>query len=216
MSKDARTAETRRRLMDGALETVRAQGISGASARSIAATAGVNQALIFYHFGSVDELLGAACLVSTESRVAVYRERLATVRTLRELLDVGRELQQAEREAGNVTVLAQMLAGSQGDPKLAEATRKALALWVAEIELTVRRLLAGSPLAELADPAGLARAAAAGFIGIELWAATDPEGAEAGLAALEQLTVLVEVVDGLGPVARRALKAKVRAANRSS
>lgn len=76
--------------------------------------------------------------------MAVYRERLATVRTLRELLDVGRELQQAEREAGNVTVLAQMLAGSQGDPKLAEATRKALALWVAEIELTVRRLLAGS------------------------------------------------------------------------
>ena len=38
-------------------------------------------------------------------------------------------------------------------------------------------LLAGSPLAEVADPAGLARAISAGFIGLELYEGVDPAGA---------------------------------------
>jgi hypothetical protein len=35
-------------------------------------------------------------------------------------------------------------------------------------------------------------------------------GAQRAFAALEQLAVLVEVVEDLGPVARRALRAKVK------
>ncbi|EWM11480.1 LOW QUALITY PROTEIN: TetR-family transcriptional regulator, partial [Kutzneria sp. 744] len=58
-------AETRQRLIDGAIETIRQHGIAGTSARTIAATAGVNQALVFYHFGSVNDLLKAACLAAT-------------------------------------------------------------------------------------------------------------------------------------------------------
>ncbi|MGW9038956.1 TetR/AcrR family transcriptional regulator, partial [Streptomyces sp. NPDC055721] len=58
---DARSQETRDKLLDGALRTLVEQGIAKASARAIATTAGVNQALVFYHFGSVDELLAAAC-----------------------------------------------------------------------------------------------------------------------------------------------------------
>lgn len=58
---DARSLETREKLLEGALRTLVEQGIAKASARAIATTAGVNQALVFYHFGSVDELLAAAC-----------------------------------------------------------------------------------------------------------------------------------------------------------
>jgi hypothetical protein len=43
-----------------------------------------------------------------------------------------------------------------------------------------------------------------------LVAASPPAGTEAGFAALEQLGVLIEVADQLGPVARRALNAKLR------
>ena len=50
--------DTRTRLLDGALETLRTRGIAGVSARTIAAAAGVNQALVFYHFGGVDETAG--------------------------------------------------------------------------------------------------------------------------------------------------------------
>ena len=69
-----------------ALRTLAEQGIAKTSARTIAAAAGVNQALVFYHFGSVDELLAAACRYGAEQVVARYRERLAEVGTLAELL----------------------------------------------------------------------------------------------------------------------------------
>jgi AcrR family transcriptional regulator len=40
-------ADTRQRLIDGAIETIRKHGITGTSARTIASAAGVNQALVF-------------------------------------------------------------------------------------------------------------------------------------------------------------------------
>src|SRR5262245_60597337 len=126
--------DTRAKLLDGALETLRTQGIAGASARSIAAAAGVNQALVFYHFGSVDELLAAAVRHGAEERVAVYRERFRSAATLRELLDLGRSMHADERAAGNLAVLAQMLAGGQTDARLAPATASGIGLWVAEVE----------------------------------------------------------------------------------
>ncbi len=203
-------ADTRQRLIDGAIDTIRRHGITGTSARTIAATAGVNQALVFYHFGSVHELLEAACLAATEARVAPFAAQLDEVSDLRQLLDLGRRLHAEERELGNVMVLGQLLAGAQADPALAKATSAALELWIRPVQRVLERLLAGSPLADLLDPAGLARAVCAGFIGLELFEGVDPAGAHAAFDALDRLAVLVDVVDDLGPVARRALRAKLR------
>ncbi|MDX3658991.1 TetR/AcrR family transcriptional regulator [Streptomyces sp. ID05-26A] len=203
-------ADTRQRLIDGAIETIRAHGLTGTTARSIAATAGVNQALVFYHFGTVHDLLQAACLAATRARVEPFAEQLGRITDLRQLLALGRTLHTAERAEGNVMVLAQLLAGAQTDPKLAEATAASLRLWITPIEDALTRLLAGSPVAELIDTAGLARAVSAGFIGLELYEGVDPDGAQAALDALDRLAVLIEVVDDLGPVAVRALRAKLR------
>jgi AcrR family transcriptional regulator len=202
--------DTRQKLIDGALAAIREHGIAGASARTVAAAAGVNQALVFYHFGTVDDLLAQACREATAQRVEHYRERLAAVGSLRELLDLGRLLHAEERAQGNVAVLAQLLAGAQTDDRLAAPTAEALGLWVAEIESVLVRVLAGTPMAGVADPAGLARAVSAAFIGMELFDGVDAAGAQRALDAVEQLAVLVEVVEDLGPVARRALRAKLR------
>lgn len=174
----------------------------------------MNQALVFYHFGTVDELLAAACRTGTAERVAHWSSRLGGVRSLRELLDVGRALHEEERVLGNVSVLAQMLAGAQTDERLAAPTAEALQLWVDEIESVLRRLLAGSPFAEVADIAGLARAVSAAFIGLELYDGVDRPGAERAMEALDQLAVLIEIVDDLGPIARRALQSKISRATR--
>ncbi|WP_433529299.1 TetR/AcrR family transcriptional regulator [Micromonospora sp. CA-263727] len=201
---------TREKLIDGALAAIREHGIAGVSARTIAAAAGVNQALVFYHFGSVDDLLAAACQSATAARVAVYRARFADVRSLRELLDLGRALHEQERAESNVAVLAQLLAGAQNDPRLAEPTAAALRLWTVEIEAVLHRLLDGSPAAPVADPPGLARAISAAFVGLELYEGVDPIGARSAFDALGRLATLVEVVDDLGPLARRAVRAKLR------
>lgn len=213
---ETRRDDTRRKLIDGAIETLRTRGIAGTTTRAIASAAGVNQALVFYHFGSVDGLVDAACRESTAERVAFYHDRFRAIRSLRELLALGRELNTAEREAGNVAVLAQVLAGARQDPGLASAARYALGLWVAQIEAVLRRILASSPVSELAAPADLAPAVAAAFIGFELYEGVDPEGTARALDTLETLSVLAEVLDDLGPVARLALRARLRHSGRSA
>lgn len=204
------SADTRTKLLAGALRTLTEQGLAKTSARTIAATAGVNQALVFYHFGSVDELLAAACQYGAEQRVAHYRERFARVGSLAELLELGRELHTEERAAGHVAVLAQLLAGAQTQPRLAPATAAGLGSWIEEIETVLARVLAGTPIAAFVDVAGLSRALAAGFVGLELYEGVDPEGALAALDALEQLSGLVGVLEDLGPVAQRAVRARLR------
>ena len=47
----AKSQETKTKLLEGALRTLVDQGTAKASARTIASPAGVNQALVFYHFG---------------------------------------------------------------------------------------------------------------------------------------------------------------------
>jgi AcrR family transcriptional regulator len=203
-------SDTRSRLLEGALETLRTKGIAGVSARTIASAAGVNQALVFYHFGSVDDLLAAACTYGAQRQLAAYAERLDAVRSLPELLMVGLELHRQERAEGNVIVLAQMLAGAQSESRLAPATAQALELWIAGIETVLRRVLAQSPLGAILDISGLAQSIAAAFIGFELYDAVDPVGAGQAIAAIAQLGVLIDVVDDLGPAARRVVRAKLR------
>jgi AcrR family transcriptional regulator len=212
---DSRSFDTRRKLMEGAVETLRARGIAGTSARAIAAASGVNQALIFYHFGSVEDLVDVACRQATAERVALYRPRLATVRSLRELLQIGREIRETERGSGGVVALAQVLAGAQQDARLAATARDSLAMWITEVEAAIGRLTVSTPIADIADPAGLAQGVAAAFIGIVLYEGANPEGASSALDTLEQLAVLSEVIDDLGPVARRALRARVRRTTRA-
>ncbi|MCW7945442.1 TetR family transcriptional regulator [Streptomyces hygroscopicus] len=207
------TGTTKAKLLEGALRTLTEQGIAGTSARTIAATAGVNQALVFYHFGSVDELLAAACRHATEQRVARYRERLDAIGSLAELLAFGREMHEEEKAQGHVTVLGQLLAGAGTHPRLASATAAGLELWIVEIERVLTRVLASTPLGEFADAGGLARAVSASFVGIELYEGVDAAGAGAALAALEQLASLASALEGLGPVAQRALRHRLRRAS---
>ncbi|HET6861084.1 MAG TPA: TetR/AcrR family transcriptional regulator [Streptomyces sp.] len=206
----SKSAETKQKLLEGALRTLTEQGIAKTSARTVAAAAGVNQALVFYHFGTVDELLAAACRYGAEQRVSRYRAQFAAITSLGELLAFGRQMHAQERAGGHVAVLGQLLAGAQTHPRLGPATAAGLSLWVEEIEQVLTRVLAGTPLGEFTDPAGLARAVAASFVGLELYEAVDERGAQHALDALEQLAVLAAALEELGPVAQRAVRHRLR------
>ena len=70
-----RSAGTKLQIVEAALETLKTKGFAGASAREIARTGGFNQALIFYHFGSVRNVLLAALDLVSERRMRATGRR---------------------------------------------------------------------------------------------------------------------------------------------
>jgi AcrR family transcriptional regulator len=203
---------TRDKLLGAASAALAEDGVAGVSARTVAARAEVNQALVFYHFGSVAGLLDAAVRRSVDLAIASYRDRFADVATLGELLTIGRDLHEAERRSGNVLQMAQVMAGALRDETLAGAGRYAMDRWSAEVEAVLVRVLPGSPLAGLVDPGGLARAVAAGFIGLELYDGVDSEAATSALSSLDAIGALVSALDAVPPVAVRAVRSRARKA----
>lgn len=199
------TSETRERLLDATVELLAGPGITGVSARAVASVAQVNQALVFYHFDSVAELVREATRLTTQREIDRYHPALAGAASLTELLAVGRRLHAEESARGAVRVMAQLLAAGQSDPEHARTARACLGLWFDEVARAVDRLLAGSPIRELVNVDDLARAIAAGFIGLELYEGVDPEGAESALDSLAALGVLIDVLDDLGPLERKLL-----------
>ena len=79
------TAQT---IVESALATLRDEGFAGATSRAIARRGGFNQALIFYHFGSLENLLVSALQQTSEERLARYRAAVSAVETLTDLLPV--------------------------------------------------------------------------------------------------------------------------------
>jgi AcrR family transcriptional regulator len=201
---------TRDRLLDAAATALAEDGVAGVSARTVAARAEVNQALVFYHFGSVAGLMDAAVRRSVDLAVASYRDRLADVTTLAELLALGRDLHEAEKRAGNLLQMAQVMAGALRDETLAGAGRYAVDRWSTEVEVVLGRVLPATPLAGLVEPGALARAVAAAFIGLELYDGVDPDGAASALASLDAIGALVSAFDTLPPLAVRAVRNRAR------
>lgn len=201
---------TPERLLEATLTVLRTQGLDGVSARTIAAAADANQALVFYHFGSVNALIDQACRAATAAMISEYAAPLAEVGSVAELIAVGRMLHRQESARGTVNVLGQLLAGGQHDDALAGTSRACLQLWTTVIHEVLARVLADSPIRDLLDPRSLAVTVSAAFIGIELFEGVDPQGGRAALDTLQELADLIAVLDELGPVARRAVAARIR------
>ena len=155
-------------MVDAALAVLHEEGIVGASARTIAKRAGVNQALIFYHFDNVDGLLLAAVDELSSRRAVRYEERLEHVTSLRELVAVAGELHREDLDEGHITVLSQMLAGAAANTSLRAPLRDRFEPWIDIVERTVARVVADTPYASLVPARDLALAITSLFVGLEL------------------------------------------------
>lgn len=185
--------QTRARIVDAALRALRAEGIAGISARTIARHGGFNQALIFYHFGSVEGLLVAVARSESERRSALYAPALAAVTNLSELVAVARRLHDEEFQAGTVAALTQMLAGATGSEELSRGIRDSLRPWTDLVGETIDRLLAGTSLGDLLPRDDLVSGVAALFLGIELLTGLDPDLAGGSLfTTMEQVAALID------------------------
>jgi len=167
-SPESGSADTKRRILDAALETLKREGISGTSARAIARNGGFNQALIFYHFGSINDLLLAAAADASADRVARYRARLEGVTSLHDLVQMAADLHAQDVAEGNITVLTQMLAGAASDPVIALGLRESFEPWIGVVEEALHRVVDGTPFADMLSIDDLAFVITSMFLGIEL------------------------------------------------
>ena len=159
---------TRAALVDAAIESLRFDGYAGASARAIAARAGSNQSLVFYHFGSVAELLLAALDEVSERRLHRYSAAVDGVESPTDLVRAATEIFREDLDGGYVTVLVEMIAGTAASPELGERVARRIAPWRAFAQNAIEAAVADSPFASLIPVADAAYAVVALYLGMEM------------------------------------------------
>ena len=174
--KNSRTGlETRDRIIDAVLETVSTEGLVGTSARVIAKTGGFNQALVFYHFGSVEELLLAALERANERRMVRFQEKLEAVDDLPGLVQVAIELHRSAEEDRDHAALSAIIAGWSVKSEVGPRIVKILRPWDDLVAAALKRCLADTPFAQVVPTDDLAHAISAMFLGIEMLNRLDPD-----------------------------------------
>ena len=211
------TGSTRDRIIDAASATRANDGVVNASARTIAARGGFNQALIFYHFGSVDALLVEAARHGARRRVAAFRESSEATSGLADLVALATRLHDEDGQSEAVRVLVQMMAAAMSNPEMGSAILDGFEEWIRFVEEAVATAIDGSPLQDVFPVRQMAYAISAMFLGIELIDGLDPERSESAevFAALGELGRLVEAIgdaipDRLRPAASRYVNKRAR------
>jgi AcrR family transcriptional regulator len=190
---DPRSTATKQALVEAAIETLKSQGFSGASARAIAGRAGCNQALVFYHFGSVVNLLLAALDAVSSQRLARYDERIEAVGSPSQLIEAASSIFAEDLDAGYVTVLVEMIAGATSTPGLGAEVAARIEPWVDFARQVIEAGIGGSGLASMIPPGELAYGVVALYLGLELLTHLDGDRVPA-LAMFERATQLVKLV----------------------
>jgi AcrR family transcriptional regulator len=189
---------TRLKLAEAALESLKTVGFARSSARTIAGLGGLNQALIFYHFGSVQNLLLAAFDLISERRMREYGPQLATAESARELAALARRIYDDDLERGYVTALGEMVAGGVSDPVLGGAVAARIEPWIELVRRKLEQLLDGSGLLELLPADVVAFGIVAAYFGVDMLGQL--QGDLSRPAALLNLTArLAELADPLLP-----------------
>jgi AcrR family transcriptional regulator len=159
---------TRQQIVDAALQALKTTGFGGATSRAIARAGGFNQALIFYHFGSLDALLLAALDRTSEERLGRYRQAVDDADTIEELAAVTARLYAEDRDSGHMTVVSQMVAGSVARPELAPAILARMEPWLELCEDALGKARARLDLPELIPVRDLAYAVVTFYLGVNL------------------------------------------------
>jgi AcrR family transcriptional regulator len=162
------TADTKARIVKAAVAVLKESGFSGATARAIAGRGGFNQALIFYHFGTVNSLLLSALDETSKQRMAAYDALLAEASSAQDLVAAAIEIYREDLDSGHITVLAEIIGGSLSHPELGPEVVARMEPWIDFAERAFAKVIVGSPLAQLLPTRELAFGLVAFYLGIEM------------------------------------------------
>ena len=191
-----RSEQTRQRLVQAAIETLKSEGYAGASARAIAQRAGLNQGLIFYHFGSVANLLLAALDAVSDERLQVYGGVVTGASSPSQLVDAAEEIFRNDLDAGYITVLAEMIAGTSSTPGLGPEVARRIQPWRAFAQATMESSMGDSPMSAVLPAKDVAHAVVALYLGLEMLSHLDGDS-EPALALFAHAKRFASLVDGM-------------------
>jgi AcrR family transcriptional regulator len=161
-------AGTKLQIAEAALETLKLMGFAGASARAVAHQGQFNQALIFYHFGSVQSLLLAAFDLVSDRRMQEYGPQIQAAVSAPELARLARRIYDDDLERGYVTALGEMVAGGVSDPVLGAEVAARIEPWIEMVERKLDHLFEGSALLSVVAPRELAFGIVASYFGVDM------------------------------------------------
>jgi AcrR family transcriptional regulator len=191
-----RSDATRARILAATAEVIRLKGFVGATTSAIAEQAGVNQGVIFYHFGSLTLLFGATLEAASTERLESYRAGLDGVRGVGPLLERAVELFAEDRDSGYVAILTEFVAGASAIEELRPRLIEHVERWVAFVEELIEANLATTAFATMLPPAReVALLVVSTYLGAELLTDLTPQlGAGEALSAFgERLSSLAKL-----------------------
>jgi AcrR family transcriptional regulator len=196
VSSTDRSASTRRALIDATIETLREDGFAGASARAISERAAINQGLIFYHFGSVVNLLLAALDTISEARTSKYRAAIGEVSSANEMVNLATQIFQDDLDTGYVTVLVEIISGSSSTPGLGAEVATRIGPWFDLTKDALDKSFGNTPFASLLPSADVAYMVVALYLGVEMLTHLDGDR-EPALSLLAHARQLVALLGAL-------------------
>ena len=170
---------TKERLVEAALATIKEEGYGGTTARAIAGRAGMNQALIYYHFGDIKNLLLAALDETSAKRMTSYEELLARTETIEDLVQLARDIYREDLAAGHVTVLSELIAGSLQHKDMGPEVLKRLRPWIDFAARSIEKVTKDTALETLIPARDVAVGIVAFYLGVDLLHQLDPSEAPA-------------------------------------
>jgi AcrR family transcriptional regulator len=195
-----RSTITRRALIEAAIEILKENGFAGASARVIADRAGLNQGLIFYHFGTVANLLLAALDAVSDDRMVRFSAAIENVSSPNQLMDVAAQIFREDLDTGHVTVLVEMIAGASSTPGLGAEVATRIGPWINFTKDAIDKTFGESPFAALLPADDVAYTIVALFLGLEMLTHLDGDR-ERALTIFGRTQQLVTMLGAFGSFA---------------
>lgn len=184
----------RQAILDATVASLAEHGFGATSARAVAERAGIAPGGVFYHFGSMDELLAEVYDTCNDARIRRLAEALAAADG-----DVATALADAARDEfqrPSSRALLELVVGSIDSPLLAERVRAGVDRSIAFTKDAVMAVAQGSPAASLLPLDLVAELAVSAYFGLEV---LDHVGRRVDLDALASLIRLLTVVIAAPP-----------------
>lgn len=197
--------ETKVALMDAAVRLTATAGVKALTARGIATEAGVNQALVYYHFDGVDGLLQAAYERATVTMLAGYTADLTSVTSFQELYQVGATMAEKARSDGSAAMLSSIIAAAHTNEAMASMLSENMALWNEAVSSAIGRILTLRKLEGTIDVDALTASLTASTIGMLTLGSVPGQPLGDPIAAVRGLPPLLDRAMRLvpAPLARR-------------